>query len=205
MKTGLTTTASQRRTLMLLFVGCLLICGCSFQRTAWNTGGRYTAEVKAIDGTYSRVNRNVGVPRESRRRGRISFDDEQALSIVISSPPKIHHPLASIVVVIGESLDEVGVHQVIGGYAQVWGIDSAGDPTTPSVRSDEWTITGTVEIQRAGPVDPPPKRVGNKSIVEFVAGVFNLVVEHIDGDRMVIKDGIFKIEVEATRYKWDPS
>ena len=189
--------------LLSSFVALGLI-GCSLDRTSWTTDGSYRATETAIDGTTRAVSRSASIVPSPSRNDRIRLCGETWIGLQMYFSPSDHGTVAEFEARLDGSLCDVGVHDVIGGHAIVWGPVPGDEDLTTGIRSDEWTLSGTLEVTEFARVGSPPKRVDEEKVVETMRGVFHLVASHVDGDTIRLDDGSFDLSVIARRYRFEP-
>lgn len=184
-----------------LLVTCLILTSGCTERTTWDARGSWSGRV-TMPGEVA-VQRESGltdlVAGSTEDRIRLCALDEIVLSLTFV-PIERDRP-AAIEVRTARPLCGTGPAAITGGSVMIWRNPGDDPNVLAAARSDEWTVSGELEI--TGYSDPglPHLDAGDTATTERVQGTFSLTATDGAGALIRIEEGAFELEVIASRVK----
>lgn len=189
------------RTRALLLSMCLLIAGGCAEVTWWEASGDWTGMVTLPGETA--VQRTSGladpVPGQTERRVRLCQLSTVVLGMTFV-PIERDRP-AAIEVQTADPLCNEGTTQITGGSVMIWANPGSDENVLAAARSDDWTVTGEIEVTSYESYPLPKLDAGDRADIEHIEGTLSLTATDDTGAVIRIQNATFHLTVEASRVR----
>jgi hypothetical protein len=168
----------------------------------YRTDGSYTA--LRTDGNGAAASKTLTLSKAgapTADRGSIRMCDITNVAWHLGGLPDSLGRPVTIVTELASPLCQVGNAPLAAGYMIVWGASSVG---TTGVRSNDWTVTGTVTISEYVDLKPPEPALDQELLSERISGTFSLVATAADGRSIRLESGTFTFSLYTKKGIYSP-
>lgn len=188
-----------------LLLACLLLVSGCIERTTWDARGRWSGHI-TMPGEVQ-VERESGLtdPVAGSSDDRIRLCELDAVELSLTFVPIERDRPAAIGVRTAQPLCETGPAAITGGWVRIWTNPGTDPSTLAAVRSDDWTVSGEIEVTGYSEPGLPHLDAGESATTEWIQGTFSLTATDGEGAIIRIDGGTFELEVIATRVRFSLS
>jgi hypothetical protein len=187
------------RTLTWLpLLAALLTAGCT-EVTWWDARGDWTGRATLPGGVSTQRSSSVSDPEAGPTEDEIELCESNEMVLGFSFLPFVAGNPAAIEVRTARSLCQEGHTQITGGTVLVW--RDQGGSVTAAERSDDWTVTGEINVTDYLTQGLPDLDPDETAETDHIEGTISLTATDGAGNVIRIEDGAFELTVVASRVK----
>jgi hypothetical protein len=177
----------------------LLTSGCT-EVTWWDARGSWSGAVTLPGGaTTQRADAGLSDPTAGPTEDRIELCESNEMVLSFTFVPIQAGQPAALEVETGRPLCQEGTTHITGGTLLVW--RDQGGNVTAAERSNDWTVTGTIDVTEYLTQGLPDLDAGDVAETDHVEGRISLTATDGAGNVIRIEDGSFELTVVASRVK----
>ena len=185
-------------TILSLMLATISLGGCK-EMTRWDAHGSWSGTVslpgEAVTSGQGSVDAGEGAPTKPR----LSMCDVREVTFGLPFTGAVRGEPAAVRVRIGEPLCRMGRSSVQGGSVLVWTPLGQDTLTVRAVPSDDWEVSGELEVLRYDDAGLPDLDVGESATTEVVSGTFTVSAVDSTGGTIVLEEVAFELAITATR------
>lgn len=191
-------TTRRRVTIVSVMLATIFLAGCD-EVTRWDARGSWSGNFTLPGGAGMSSEGTVDAGEEGPSEARLRMCDLHEVTFGLPFTAAVRGEPAAIRVRTAEALCRTGGRAVQGGSVLVWTPVGQDTLTVRAVPSDEWVVSGEVEILSYDESGLPDLDVGESATTEIVSGTFALTAVDSAGNTIVLEEGTFELVITATR------
>jgi hypothetical protein len=184
----------------LLLTGLLLTGGCT-EVTWWDARGSWSGRVTLPGEAVATQRTDIGLsdPDAGPIEDRLELCQLNEIVLGLTFVPTQRDRPAAIEVRTARPLCQEGITQITGGTVLIWGNPGSDPNVLAAIRSDAWTVTGTIDVTSYLEQDVPDLDPDETADSERIEGTLSLTATDGAGSVIRIENGTFHLTVVATR------
>lgn len=185
-------------TILSLMLATISLGGCK-EMTRWDAHGSWSGTVSLPGEAVTSGEGSVDAGEEAPTKPRLRMCDLREVTFGLPFTRAVRGEPAAMRVRTGEPLCRTGRSSVQGGSVLVWTPLGQDTLTVRAVPSDDWEVSGELEVLRYDDAGLPDLDVGESATTEVVSGTFNVTAVDSTGDTILLEEGTFELMITATR------
>lgn len=181
-----------------LILTTISLAGCN-EVTQWDARGSWsgTLILPGEAGTSSQGSVDAG--EAGRSEVRIRMCELHSATFGLPFSAAVRGEPAAVRLRTAAPLCRTGKNAVDGGSVLVWRSEGQDTLTVRAIPSDDWDVSGEVEVLEYHEAGLPDLDVGESATTEVVRGTFAVTAVDGTGKTIVLEEGTFELAITATR------
>lgn len=167
--------------------------------TRWDAHGSWSGTVSLPGEAVTSGQGSVGAGEEAPTKRRLRMCDLREVTFGLPFTAAVRGEPAAVRVRTGEPLCRAGRSSVQGGSVLAWTPLGQDTLTVRAVPSDDWEVSGELEVLRYDDAGLPDLDVGESATTEVVSGTFTVSAVDSTGGTIVLEEVTFELMITATR------